>query len=247
MLQDRKRLIRKLFKRIENRRAHAYLARQGVTAVLKRGFEGEIPPVVYDLSNMHRIVRRRRPKTILEFGVGFSTIAMAMALHQNYEQDRSTHGSETTPKPGRLWSVDAGRDWIENVKNKIPDHLRPYVEFRHSEVEARLHEGELCHMYKDLPNVVPDFVYLDAPDPRDVKGAVNGLSYTLETGGVRQVAAADLLLYESSLKRGFFMLIDARYNNMHFLHRHLKRNYRVTVNRVHNVSTFELLEHTGRH
>ena len=28
MLQDRKRLIRKLFKRIENRRAYAYLARQ---------------------------------------------------------------------------------------------------------------------------------------------------------------------------------------------------------------------------
>lgn len=235
MLRDRLRLLRRPFRPMIRWRAKQYLRRHGMLNVLASGAMDEIPPVQFDLFNLHRIVRTRQPRIVLEFGVGFSTLAIAHALHMN--------------GAGKVFSVDANPQWIENVRRKIPDHLRDYVELRHSDVEVAVVHNELCLRYRNLPNIVPDFVYLDGPDPRDVKGVVDGLTYTPEypQNGVRQEAAADLLLYESSLKRGFFLLIDARYNNMHFLHRNLRRKYRVRWNRSHHFATFELLEHTGRH
>lgn len=237
-------------RRRNERRAHDYLEGVGALTLLRDGNAGEIPPVLHDLYNLHRLVRERRPRTILEFGVGFSTIVLAHALDMNLrdhpELDKHT-GKGTPPPPHRVWSVDANAAWIENARGKVPMPLRELVTFHHSEVRAIELAGQLCHRYVRLPNIVPDFVYLDGPDPADVKGEVDGLAFTLEHGGPRQVVAADIILLEPSLKAGFFMVLDARYNNMHFLRHNLRRQYRVRVDRVNRLSTFELLEHTGRH
>lgn len=237
-------------RRRNERRAHDYLERVGVLSMLRAGNAGEIPPVLYDLYNLHRLVRARRPRTILEFGVGFSTIVLAHALDMNLRERPDTDAPKAKaapPPPYRVWSVDANAAWIENAFGKVPEPLRPLVAFHHSDVRVVELAGQLCHRYTRLPNIVPDFVYLDGPDPADVKGEIDGLSFTLDHGGPRQVAAADIVLMEPSLRRGFFMVLDARFNNMHFLRHNLRRRYRIRVDRVNRLSTFELLEHTGRH
>ncbi|HJQ55511.1 MAG TPA: hypothetical protein VJ890_01305 [Vineibacter sp.] len=243
-------MLNKWLRRRNERRAHDYLERVGVLPMLRAGNAGEIPPVLYDLHNLHRLVRSRRPRTILEFGVGFSTIVLAHALDMNLRErpdaGRRKEKGAAPPPPG-VWSIDANAGWIENARGKVPHSLRGLVTLHHSDVRAVELAGQLCHRYTRLPNIVPDFVYLDGPDPADVKGEIEGLAFTLEHGGPRQVAAADIVLMEPSLRRGFFLVLDARYTNMHFLRHNLRRRYRIRVDRVNRLSTFELLEHTGRH
>lgn len=128
---------------------------------------------------------------------------------------------------GMLWSVDANPGWIENTERKIPDDLRAFINIRFSDAEVCVVGGELCHQYCELPNIVPDFLYLDGPSPFDVKGQIRGVEFTMEGGAGRPPISADVLLYEGALLPGFLMVIDGRYSNMQFLKRHLKRQYKV--------------------
>jgi hypothetical protein len=218
-------------RRFLSKRAKYYLEREGVLVLLLPGSSGEIPPDYLDLATLHRLVRRKRPQTVLEFGVGFSTIVLAHALKQNGE--------------GRLYGVETDRPWLENLQAKLPADLAPLISIRHSPARAAVHEGELCHYYDTLPDIVPDLIYLDGPDNFSVEGSVRGLTFQPETGARHQVAA-DILLYESSLKTGATIFVDSRYNNVHFLKRRLRRNWQVKIDRLRRQSTFILAEHTGK-
>jgi|TARA_Y100000031_G_scaffold146178_1_gene179673 predicted O-methyltransferase YrrM len=44
-----------------------------------------IPPDLDDLVRLHKIIRKRKCRTILEFGVGYSTTIIADALKKNNE------------------------------------------------------------------------------------------------------------------------------------------------------------------
>jgi hypothetical protein len=99
--------------------------------------------------------------------------------------------------------------------------------------------GQLCHYYVNLPDIVPDFIYLDGPDPKDVNGDINGLSFKCDE---RTVMAADILLMEPTLLPGTFILVDGRTNNARFLERNLLRNFRIKCNKESDVTFFELIE-----
>jgi hypothetical protein len=101
-------------------------------------------------------------------------------------------------------------------------------------------------LFDRLPNIVPDFIYLDGPDPRDVQGHVHGLSFAIGRDGYRHPLAADVLLYESTLQAGFILVLDSRYVNTNFLRANLKRRYRFRWNWTLGQPTFELQEWTGR-
>lgn len=212
--------------------ARRYLADCGVLPLLVSGDATEISADPLDLANLHKAVRKLRPNNLLEFGIGFSTIVLAHAVKLN--------GS------GKVYSVDADDRWISNLKRKLPTELAPLVEIIHSPVSVATQNNELCSLYELLPDIVPDFIYLDGPSPTDVKGSVRGLSFQPANGQIRQPVAADILLYESTLKTGATIVVDSRYMNVHFLRRNLRRSWRVKVDRLRRQSTFTLLEHTGR-
>ena len=66
--------------------AQAYLKGNGCSALLSAGAAEEIAPKWDDLARLHKLVRQRKPFTILEFGSGFSTVVMAHALQQNWSE-----------------------------------------------------------------------------------------------------------------------------------------------------------------
>jgi hypothetical protein len=220
--------IRKLM----TQRARRYLDRSGILSLLMKGDSNEIPADLLDLANLHRAVRRLQPLVILEFGVGFSTIILAHALKQN--------------GGGRLYGIDADAKWIDNLCTKLPPDIAPLVDLRHSGVEIALHNGAICHFYESLPNVVPDFIYLDGPSHLDVRGSIRGLSFQPENGQVRQQVAADILLYESTMQKGATIMVDSRYMNVHFLRHSLRRDWLVKIDRLRRQTTFTLQEHTSR-
>ncbi len=200
-----------------------------------------VPPQPDDLVRLHKLVRERRCFTALEFGVGYSTIVIADALQKN-EADWRTLPQKPEIRNHfmfQLFSVDASQDWIAKTKNRLPGHLAGRVHFQFSEVEIGTYNGQMCHYYSDLPDIVPDFVYLDGPDGKDVKGRIHGLSFQCEE---RTVMSADLLLMESTFLPGTFIIVDGRTNNARFLERNFTRNYEVKWDKECDITTFQLVE-----
>ncbi len=220
----------------------AYWRSSGLEAILdelRAEPERPIPPDIPDLVRLHRLIRERPCVTVLEFGVGFSTLVMAHALAAN----ESLFGAEMRKSATRnshlfqLFSVDANPAWIERTQRRLLPSLNNRVYVAHSAVSATTFGGRLCHLYDVIPDVIPDLIYVDGPDPHDVGGAIHGLTFqTME----RTVMAADLLLMEPTLLPGTIVVIDGRENNARFLVRNLQRP--VEVSHQDDVTIIEFVE-----
>jgi hypothetical protein len=217
------------------RKAALYSQEHNLEKILQTGASDEIPPITHDLVNLHREIRQRLPKAVLEIGVGFSTIVMCDALHRNALDG---HGE------GKLWTIDTSEKWIENTRKKLPQDLEKYCEFVHGKAVVRDWNGELCHTFEELPNITPDMIYLDGPYGPDIKNTRNGLGFSDFEGKRRSIMSADVLLFENTLdvRSQFFLIVDGRYNNVQFLKRNLKRKYRFREYPSLKCSSFELLE-----
>ncbi len=222
--------------------AHEYLRAEGIQELIDFSATGPgFPPEATDLARIHRLIRSRKSLTVLELGVGYSTIVIADALRKNQRE----WDALSSPPALRnrfmfhCFSVDASKAWLELSQTSFPDQLRPFVTFQFSPVKIGTHNGQLCHFYENLPDVIPDFLYLDGPDPADVQGSINGLTFQCPE---RTVMSGDPLLMESTLLPGFFMLIDGRTNNARFLQRNFTRPFKVVWDRDGDATTFELDE-----
>ncbi len=200
------------------------------------------PPIAADLVRLHKLIRARKCFTVLEFGLGYSTLIMADALMKNRKDWQAL-----PKKPAirnrfmfKLFTVEASRSWMAKVRADLPANLRDIVEFCYSGVQIGTFNGQLCHYYKNLPDIVPDFIYLDGPIAKDVKGAVNGMTFKCDE---RTVMSGDLLLMEPTFLPGLFIIIDGRTNNARFLENNFKRKYRKIWDREGDgATTFELIE-----
>lgn len=199
------------------------------------------PPEPADLVRLHQMIRTERHFTVLEFGIGYSTVIMADALSKNRRD-----WNKLSNKPAirnrhmfQLYSVDSSKKWINTLQNKIPGDLKKYVNISYSKVEISTFNGQLCHFYTKIPNIIPDFIYLDGPSPKDVEGDINGLNFQCDE---RTVNAGDLLLMEPSFLPGLQIIIDGRTNNARFLQRNFKRRYKIHYDLKGDYSSFELNE-----
>ncbi|MDR2626203.1 MAG: hypothetical protein LBC37_07720 [Zoogloeaceae bacterium] len=199
------------------------------------------PPDVDDLVRLHRLIRERRVLTVLEFGVGFSTIVMADALAKNkadHEADFLAEGIRCL-YPFSLFSVDADANWI-GIVQKNAKCMGGGVNFLHSAVHIGTFHDRLCHYYDALPDVMPDFIYLDGPAGDQVVGHVDGSSFA---GNMeRTVMSADLLRLEPTLTPGTFILVDGRVNNARFLRNNFQREWKMLRDDEADITTFELCE-----
>ena len=215
------------------RRSCAFLRAEGLAPVVERRITGETAPLeslgrkATDLERLYRAVRRKRCRTVLEFGCGLSTIVMAAALRRNERK---------TGVAGRVWAVETAQAWTDLVRAATPPDLRPYLHITTADAELTVWDGQLCHIFSALPNVSPSLIYVDGPDSQQVKGEHRGLTFC----DGRNAVAADVLLYESSLAPGAEIYVDGRVPNADFLRANLKRRYRVHVDRVHRVTRFVL-------
>ncbi|MFK8006484.1 MAG: hypothetical protein AB8H03_08940 [Saprospiraceae bacterium] len=200
-----------------------------------------IPADIEDLVRLHQLIRQRKSFTVLEFGVGFSTVVIADALKKN-KKDWENLTSQPKIRNRfmfQCFSVDTAEKWINISKERLPKELENFVHFQLSDVEIGTFNGQICHFYKNLPDIIPDFIYLDGPDPKAVKGSINGMTFQCSE---RTVMSGDLLLMESILLPGTFVLIDGRTNNARFLKNNLRRNYEIIWDQKGDVTTFELKE-----
>jgi hypothetical protein len=180
-------------------------------------------PDWFDLVRLHQIVLKRKITTVLEFGVGYSTVILAHALLENSKKYATFVAANLRKdNPFLVFSVDANSDFIDYTQDLLPDELKAHVCFRHSGVQMAEWHGRICTLYDHLPNICPDLIYLDAPEPSQAKGFVRNITTSHPD---RIPMSADILAIEHFLLPGTIILVDGRTANARFLQCNLQRNW----------------------
>jgi hypothetical protein len=201
---------------ILQQRAESQLLKRRCLDFLKLRPPNALPPDFADLWFLYQTVRRRKPRVILEFGSGCSTVIFAQALWDNKR--------ESSKCEGYLYSIDADLYWTEVTVKSMPTHLQRFCEIWYSPLLEVEFKGTFSFRYAQIPDVVPDLIYLDGP------------ALTLE----RQVAV-DVLDIEDRFPPDFCLIVDGRTQNTMFLRKHLKRRYVFKHRWLFSNSVFKLL------
>ena len=174
-------------------------------------------PELRDLYRLHSIIRKKKRTTVLEFGVGWSTVVMADALRRNAKEYDISHLRRNNPF--ELHVVDDVEYWIEKTKERIDDEK---VFFYHSPVFMREWNGRISTEYQTLPLVNPDFIYLDGPDQFCVRNDLCGISTRHKD---MLPMACDILKLEWFLTPGSILVVDGRTANARFLKANFQREW----------------------
>ena len=152
---------------------------------------------------------------------------------------------------GKLFSVDGNKKWLENTENKLHEDLLEYAKFYYSKPYISKFKDQIVTYHEILPDISPNFIYLDGPAPYDVVNTINGITFNQKTikkenenvffeKSTRRIVSADVLMYESTSPADFFILVDKRYSNANFLEKTLLFDY-IVKKRLHfgGTVTFE--------
>ena len=75
--------VRSKFHAGNRQKAENYLSNNGVLDIISTGTQNEEKPDYFDLSVLHKSIIKMKPKVVLEFGSGNSTLVMLHALNTN--------------------------------------------------------------------------------------------------------------------------------------------------------------------
>lgn len=194
------------------------------------------PPELDDLVRLHYLITTRKVTTILEFGVGKSSIIFDDALA--YLKNNFAHEAKDLRRTElfKCFSVDNNKKWINEIKskNKLNNVVFNYSSCFHADFN-----GRICTLYKKLPNICPDLIYLDAPDQFSPIGDIRGINTRHPD---RVPMAADILTIEHFLLPGTLIVIDGRAANARFLRANLQRNWNYIYYDDFDQHFFELKE-----
>ena len=101
------------------------------------------------------------------------------------------------------------------------------------------YNGKICTSFEKIPNINPDFIYLDGPDQFNIKGKIN--SFNIGHNDLMPMTC-DLLKIEHFLKPGTIIVVDGRAANSRFLKNNFQRNWQYYYNNVNDQHVFFLKE-----
>jgi hypothetical protein len=190
-----------------------------------------------DLIRLHYLVISRKVTTILEFGVGKSSVVFDHALKIN-KKNHSNFILKNLRRtnPFQCFSVDNNRHWILFNKKNTKTNL---VKYHYSKCVTQTFNDRICTYYSNLPNICPDLIYLDGPDQFSTDGNVRGVS---THNPDRLPMSADILAIEHFLLPGTLIVVDGRAANARFLHTNFQRNWSYYYSEKYDQHFFELLE-----
>jgi len=105
---------------------------------------------------LYEIVRRERPKYVLECGTGKSTLVIAQAMADFCED---IHGPDM-----KLVSMEQDKEWYDHTLSTIPARIRRFVEIHLSPAEIYEYAFVKGTVYKEIPDYPYEFVFVDGPD-----------------------------------------------------------------------------------
>jgi len=160
-----------------------------------------IKPDFSDIYKLYNFVISRKPKLILEFGGGCSTIILTLALKKNYEENKIK---------GKLFSVDESKYWQKNLINFMPTKLKKFCNFSIKPTMIKKIKGKKVSFHKNIPKLKYDMFYIDG-----------GLADGTYIGG-------DAIEIEKNAASNLLIVVDGRWPTCLYLKRKLIRKYKFT-------------------
>ncbi len=197
-----------------------------------------LPAELDDLIRLHFLVRTRKVRTVLEFGVGKSSFIITDALNKNKNKYFDYVSANLRVKDlFECHSVENNENWLSQCTKNINDNhiFKPHL----CKLKIGDFNSRLCTYYINMPNIRPDFIYLDGPDQYSSEGDLRGL-HTRHPD--RMPMAADILTIEHFLEPGTMILVDGRTANARFLKCNLQRNWDYEYLEMYDQHFFELNE-----
>lgn len=197
-----------------------------------------------DLCRLHWLCLRRRCLNVLEFGSGFSTAVMADAMRRLAAEHRAfAQENIRVADPFHVYAVEEEQRFLDITQSRLnadlTADLASYVTASCSSVSLSQHDSRFVTYYDAVPNVSPDFIYLDGPSQYATRQRVGGFGID---SPVRMPMAADILRVEFFLEPGTLILVDGRTANARFLKCYLKRDWAYRHDPAGDVHYFELQE-----
>lgn len=197
-------------------------------------------PQFNDLTRLHFITLKKKSVNVLEFGSGFSTIFILHALNilsslhheyavENFRADKYFH----------LYTVEEDSRFMDITQRRVPKELVSNLSISLSGIKLSQHDSRFCTYYNSLPNISPDFIYIDGPSLFATSDEINGFAINNWT---RMPMSADILRFEFFLEPGTIIVIDGRTQNARFLKTYLKRNWAYFHDVEGDAHYFELQE-----
>ena len=181
-------------------------------------------PELIDLYNLYQFIIKNKKITSLEFGCGWSSLVIALALKENKKNFKNEIKNLRRNNPFQNFIVDNEKKYIEIAKKRIKNFDKNLLKnnfFLYSQVKLTKYDFRYITEYNQIPQINPDFIYLDGPDQFKIIGHDK---FNINHKDLAPMAA-DILKIEFFLNPGTIILIDGRALNCNFLKRYLRRNW----------------------
>lgn len=147
-----------------------------------------------DYWTLYSMIRRLRPKRVLELGTGISTVVIAIALAENEAEGGPT---------GHITSMEESPEWFDLAKRVFPKEHLGRTDIVLSPTILDGHGVFRGMRYRDVPELPYDFVFVDGP------------GYRLPDGDI--VCDLDLVKVLSNANEPVAALIDKRVSTVFVL------------------------------
>jgi len=184
-------------------------------------------PEIYDLYFLYEMIKLNKRINVLEFGSGWSTLALSVALDENKKNyQKEVIKDLRFEKPFKITTIDNEKKYLKITKSRIEKFYKSKkknnVNFHYSEINMCKHDSRFCHEYVKLPLTNPDFIYLDGPDQFSIKKNVNGFNIKIDD---LMPMSLDIIKLEFFLVPGTIIVVDGRGANVQFLQSYFKRKW----------------------
>jgi len=197
-------------------------------------------PEIDDLWFLYSLIRDKCVTSILEYGSGWSTFVMAIALQENFLDFGLEHAQIIRhPNPFRFMTIDASSKYQDSAMNRIPVDSKKNILPITATPNLTSLDGAICHQFDFIPNFAPDLIYLDGPDHDQVFGNVEGFEYK---ESFTQPMSIDLLMIEPFLWPETIIVTDGRTANARFLASRFKRDWQIIHDPFGDRTIFRLNE-----
>ena len=208
----------------------------------KKGGHTVYPPDLFDLYRIHKFIILNRRISTLEFGSGWSTIVIAHALNINKNNflKKILKKKLRFSNPFKHYVLENEKKFLNITKKRTKSYLKNInVNYFYSENVMSIYKNRICSEYKKLPQVNPDFVYLDGPDQFNIKNKKNNLTIAHKD---MMPMNSDLIKIEYFLTPGTIILTDGRTANANFLRNSFQRHWKYKFFPEHDQSLFLLCD-----
>jgi hypothetical protein len=209
----------------------ALMSIQYMTAENQLYWTPTLAPNLIDLYRLYQFIVLNKRTTVLEFGSGWSTLVISMALKEVKEKYNKVVKKFNLRRNNlfELFCVDNEKKYLNITKkrifsfnriNKISKPIKVHYNFSDCLIEQ--FEGRYSTFYKRIPLCNPDFIYLDGPNLFNIKNKIN--NFTTAHPDMMPMGN-DIIKIEYFLTPGTIILTDGRSANAKFLRDFFKRKW----------------------